>query len=179
MATLKKNAAAAAGAEDKPVSPAQKAAATKAAKKSVAAKPEAEAAPAKKAAKKAAPKVEKTGEVEAEPVAKSTLGKKQVAEGIRAYVVAKGFGLPSKLAEVVVEGFEFAVSQALKEGSDVRLNLGKFFAQQVEARTGRNPSTGEELQVAAHVAPKFKPSATFKRMLNGGSEEVAAEGAAE
>lgn len=176
---LKKNAAAAAAkpAEGAALTPAQKAAATKAAKAGAA--PKAEAKPAKKTApaKKAEPKPEVA---ESQAVAKPSVGKKQLAENVRKHVTSKGFGLPLKLAEAAVEGFEFAVVEALKAGNDVRLSLGKFSAVDVDARVARNPSTGEEVQVAAHVAPKFKPSATFKRSLNGEEGEAGeAEGDAE
>lgn len=171
---LKKNVPAAAGATEEKLSPAKKAAATKAAKAAKEAPAKAEAPAKKTTAKKAAP-APAPETAEATEVEKTTVGKKQIAEGIRAYVTAKGMGLPQKLAELAVEGFEFAVSQSLKGGRDVRLSLGKFTAQNVEARVGRNPSTGEEIQVPAHVAPKFKPSGNFKRMLNGEEPEAEAE----
>lgn len=158
---------------------AKKAAATKAANKAKAA-PAAAAAPVAaakpvvtkgKAALKAVPAPAPTPDAEA----KATLGKKQIAEGIRVFVRESGMGLPPKLAELVVEGFEHVVVNALAEGKEVRIQLGRFFAQEVAARVGRNPATGEELQVAAHIAPKFKPAPSFKKLLNGGEAEAEAE----
>ena len=46
---------------------------------------------------------------------------------------------------------------SLKNGEDVRLNnLGTFSLTHRDARLGRNPSTGEQVQIAAKTAIKFK-----------------------
>lgn len=44
--------------------------------------------------------------------------------------------------------------------------FGNFEPIYRPARTARNPRTGDEVQVAASVTPKFKPGATFKDAVN-------------
>lgn len=49
------------------------------------------------------------------------------------------------------------VGDSLKNGEEVRLNnLGTFTLTHREARVGRNPATGEQVQIAAKTAIKFK-----------------------
>ena len=49
------------------------------------------------------------------------------------------------------------VGDSLKNGEEVRLsNLGTFTLTHREARVGRNPSTGEQVQIAAKTSIKFK-----------------------
>lgn len=49
------------------------------------------------------------------------------------------------------------LGDSLKGGEDVRLNnLGTFSLTHRDARMGRNPSTGEQVQIAAKTAIKFK-----------------------
>ena len=50
-----------------------------------------------------------------------------------------------------------SAGDSLKNGEDVRLNnLGTFSLTHREARMGRNPATGEQVQIAAKTAIKFK-----------------------
>ena len=49
------------------------------------------------------------------------------------------------------------VGDSLKDGEEVRLsNLGTFTLTHREARMGRNPATGEQVQIAAKTSIKFK-----------------------
>ena len=49
------------------------------------------------------------------------------------------------------------VGDSLKNGEDVRLNnLGTFSLKHRDARMGRNPATGEQVQIAAKTSIKFK-----------------------
>ena len=49
------------------------------------------------------------------------------------------------------------VGDSLKNGEDVRLNnLGTFSLTHRDARMGRNPATGEQVQIAAKTSIKFK-----------------------
>lgn len=59
-----------------------------------------------------------------------------------------------------------AVFEALTEGDEVMIpSFGKFEVRQVAARVGRNPRTGERVDIPAHSAPKFKPSSTLKEAV--------------
>ena len=60
-----------------------------------------------------------------------------------------------------------AISEALKNGDDVRLvGFGTFSAAKRAAREGRNPRTGETIQIAASIVPKFSPGKGLKEALN-------------
>ena len=71
-------------------------------------------------------------------------------------------GIPRAL-EAMLEG----VTKGLKEEGKVTLvGFGTFTAKEREARTGRNPQTGEEVQIAARVVPGFKAGNKLKDALN-------------
>ncbi|MER0171364.1 MAG: HU family DNA-binding protein [Nitrosomonas sp.] len=55
------------------------------------------------------------------------------------------------------------IVEAVAKGDDVTLpGFGSFKSVQRAAREGKNPKTGEKLQIAATIAPKFSAGATFK-----------------
>ncbi len=63
------------------------------------------------------------------------------------------------------------ISGALKKGDNVALvGFGTFEVRKRAARTGRNPATGEELNIKATKAPAFKAGATLKAAVNGGKK---------
>ncbi|WIO73023.1 HU family DNA-binding protein [Porticoccaceae bacterium LTM1] len=60
-----------------------------------------------------------------------------------------------------------AVTEALKKGDQVSLvGFGTFSVKQRAARTGRNPQTGAEIQIAAANVPSFKPGKALKDAVN-------------
>lgn len=62
-----------------------------------------------------------------------------------------------------LDGFVTTVTQALSKGEDVTLvGFGAFSAKERAARTGRNPATGAEIQIAASKVPAFKPGKGLK-----------------
>ena len=59
------------------------------------------------------------------------------------------------------------VTKGLKESGKVTLvGFGTFSAKKREARTGRNPQTGETVKIAARVVPGFKAGNKLKDALN-------------
>ena len=69
----------------------------------------------------------------------------------------------ARALEAVMEG----VTAGLKESGKVTLvGFGTFTAQEREARTGRNPQTGETVSIAARVVPGFKAGSKLKDALN-------------
>jgi DNA-binding protein HU-beta len=59
------------------------------------------------------------------------------------------------------------ISDAVQKGDRVALSgFGTFERRERSARTGRNPQTGETLQVAASKAPAFKPAKAFRDAVN-------------
>jgi len=60
-----------------------------------------------------------------------------------------------------------AVTTALKGGDQVTLvGFGTFLVKERAARTGRNPQTGQEINIAASKVPTFKPGKALKDAVN-------------
>ncbi|WNO10911.1 HU family DNA-binding protein [Teredinibacter sp. KSP-S5-2] len=60
-----------------------------------------------------------------------------------------------------------AIANALKEGDQVALvGFGTFLVKERAARTGRNPQTGEPIQIAAAKIPSFKAGKALKDAVN-------------
>jgi DNA-binding protein HU-beta len=62
------------------------------------------------------------------------------------------------IATKVEAALRDVVGEALGRGEDVMLGLGKLRVKQRNARTARNPRTGEPIQVAARKVVHFKPA---------------------
>jgi len=72
-------------------------------------------------------------------------------------VVADSTGLSRSDASKAVDGVFDAISAALKKGDEVRLvGFGTFSVSKRAASEGRNPRTGEKIQIPASKQPKFK-----------------------
>ena len=73
---------------------------------------------------------------------------------------------PKDEAEKHLEAFTTAVSEALKAGEEVQLpGFGKFYVREQKARQGRNPQTGESMQIEARKVPAFKAGKAFKESI--------------
>lgn len=70
-------------------------------------------------------------------------------------------------AEKIINIFTNSVTSALSEKKEVVLiGFGKFYSTKVEARTGRNPKTGNPIQIDAYVQPKFSSGKNLKDACN-------------
>ena len=70
-------------------------------------------------------------------------------------------------AAKAVESVFKTISSALKSGDDVQLiGFGSFSVADRAAREGRNPRTGETIQIAASKQPKFKAGKVLKDAVN-------------
>ena len=68
-----------------------------------------------------------------------------------------------KEAQAAVDCIFSTITSALKKNDTVTLiGLGTFKVAQRNARTGRNPGTGEEIQIKAKKVPKFVPGKSLK-----------------
>lgn len=66
-----------------------------------------------------------------------------------------------------LDSFIEAVSGALKDGDSVALvGFGTFSVRERAARSGRNPQTGETIQIAAATIPAFKAGKALKDACN-------------
>ena len=82
--------------------------------------------------------------------------------------VSASAGHTKKDTETVIEAFITEVSGALAKGEKVDLRgFGNFVAREKKARQGRNPKTGETIEIAARKAVAFKPSKELATKVNG------------
>ena len=89
-------------------------------------------------------------------------------KGDLAAAVADKTGMSKAAATQAVEAVFGCITDSLKAGQEVRvLGFGNFTVTKRAASTGRNPQTGETMEIAASKAPAFKPAAAFKNAVNG------------
>jgi DNA-binding protein HU-beta len=70
-------------------------------------------------------------------------------------------------AESVLNELVTTVKDTVAAGNEITItDLGKFSATERAARTGRNPKTGEDIEIPAKRAPKFSPAKSFKDLVN-------------
>ncbi len=81
--------------------------------------------------------------------------------------------LPRKESETIVETIFDSIIEAIQKGEKIEIRgFGSFRTRQRKGRVGRNPKTGEKVEVPAKRIPFFKPSKELKDFVN--SEEAAA-----
>ena len=81
--------------------------------------------------------------------------------------VAKNTGLTKIDATKATDALLGAVTAALKKGDEVRLvGFGTFSVASREATTGRNPRTGEVIEIEQATLPVFKAGRTLKDKVN-------------
>lgn len=72
-----------------------------------------------------------------------------------------------EVVDDVIKSFVKTTQVAIKSGDKVQIaGFGSFEPTERSARVGRNPQTGEEIQIAASKAVKFKAGKAFKALLN-------------
>ncbi len=82
--------------------------------------------------------------------------------------VADATGLPRNDTARAIDALLDTITDALAKGEEVRLvGFGNFVAGQRKASTGRNPRTGEPMDLAASVVPKFRVGRNLKDACNG------------
>ena len=80
--------------------------------------------------------------------------------------VADKAGLSRSDANKAVDAVFEAITDCLKSGDEVRLvGFGTFGVAERKAGQGRNPRTGETIQIAASKQPKFRPGKGLKDAL--------------
>lgn len=78
--------------------------------------------------------------------------------------VAAKSGLDVGQAKRALEATLSAIEEQIGEGNEVRLTgFGKFSVSHRAAREGRNPRTGESMQIAAKSVPRFSAGAELKK----------------
>lgn len=80
--------------------------------------------------------------------------------------VATSTGLTKKDATAAVDAVFETIQTTLSSGEKVQLiGFGNFEVRERAARKGRNPQTGEEIQIAASKVPAFKPGKALKDIV--------------
>ena len=83
--------------------------------------------------------------------------------------IAEGAGLSKADAERALNALIESVQGAVAGGDKVTLpGFGSFSVSQRAARTGRNPRTGDTVEVSRKVIPFFKTGKQLRERLNGG-----------
>ncbi|HSM01237.1 MAG TPA: HU family DNA-binding protein [Acidimicrobiia bacterium] len=90
------------------------------------------------------------------------MNKKELGDAVSA-----SFGDSKAMGGAAVDAVIDAITKALAKGDEVQIaGFGKFEVRDRPARTGRNPRTGEPVQIAASKAPAFKASKVLKDKVN-------------
>ncbi len=88
--------------------------------------------------------------------------KKELAD-----VIHKKIGLSKRESSEIVEFFFSLAKEKLSSGEGIKMpRFGSFRIQERKERKGRNPATGETIQIARRRAVVFKPSRFLRDALN-------------
>jgi integration host factor subunit beta len=83
--------------------------------------------------------------------------------------------LPRKESETIVETIFDSIIAALQKGEKIEIRgFGSFRTRERRGRMGRNPKTGEKVEVPAKKIPYFKPSKELKDFVNNAPAHSAA-----
>ncbi|NPV44015.1 DNA-binding protein HU [Koleobacter methoxysyntrophicus] len=81
--------------------------------------------------------------------------------------IAEKSGLTKKDSEKALNAFIESVEEALVKGDKVQLvGFGTFEVRERSARKGRNPQTGDEIDIPAASVPAFKAGKALKDKVN-------------
>ena len=82
--------------------------------------------------------------------------------------VSRVVELTRKESEVIVEALFDSIVRSLRTGDKIEIRgFGSFRTRERLARIGRNPKTGDRVEVPAKRIPYFKPSKELKDLVNG------------
>lgn len=81
-------------------------------------------------------------------------------------------GFSKKESAEIVELVFDIMKDTLEKGEKIKISgFGNFVVRQKRPRIGRNPQTGEEIEISARRVLTFRPSQVLKSALNAGGEE--------
>ncbi len=84
-----------------------------------------------------------------------------------ATVIYEKIGRSKKEASDIVETVLDVLKQTLQKGETVKIaGFGNFVVRSKRSRKGRNPKTGEEIEITPRRVVTFKPSQVFKKFVN-------------
>ena len=77
-------------------------------------------------------------------------------------------GISKKETAAVVQTIFDTIKETLEDEENVKISgFGNFVIRKKRARRGRNPQTGEEIEISARTVVTFKPSQNLKNVING------------
>ncbi len=80
--------------------------------------------------------------------------------------VAGQVGLTKRVCREAIDAITSTITDSLARGEKVTLvGFGSFKVRKRKARRGRNPQTGEEIQIPAKDVPKFEPGKNLKEAV--------------
>ena len=86
--------------------------------------------------------------------------------------------LPRKESETIVETIFDSIIDSLQKGQKIEIRgFGSFRTRERRGRVGRNPKTGEKVEVPAKKIPFFKPRKELKDFVNSAEAQAAPAGA--
>ena len=81
--------------------------------------------------------------------------------------ICEKIGLPKKESTDVVELLFESMKKTLSEGTSLKISgFGTFLVRAKKSRLGRNPQTGEAMEISARKVISFKPSQVLRDTLN-------------
>jgi len=87
--------------------------------------------------------------------------------------------LPRKESETIVETIFDSIIESIQKGDKIEIRgFGSFRTRQRRGRVGRNPKTGEKVEVPPKKIPFFKPSKELKDFVNNSETAASAAGEA-
>ena len=85
-------------------------------------------------------------------------------------LVAQRQNLPRPQVEQTIDSFLDALAESLAKGERIDFRgFGAFTVRETAARSGRNPRTGETIQIAARKNPVFRVGKELRDRVNGSS----------
>ncbi len=88
--------------------------------------------------------------------------------------VSKVVEMTRKESEIIVETIFDSIVKSLRSGDKIEIRgFGSFRTRQRQARIGRNPKSGERVEVPAKRIPFFKPSKELRDIVNGAATAAA------
>lgn len=76
-------------------------------------------------------------------------------------------GISKKETAAIVQSVFDIIKDNLEEGENIKISrFGNFTVRQKNTRRGRNPQTGEEIEISARKVITFKPSNVLKDLIN-------------
>ncbi len=87
-------------------------------------------------------------------------------------MVRDKLGFPAKESKEIIEMILEEIKLKLEEGQEVKISgFGKWMVREKKSRPGRNPHTGDKIEITARRVVTFHPSDKLREMVNGAPVE--------